>query len=140
MSFAVPGVSRVDIEISNNVWWDDPFQFGQPTDTSWSFTGCSFLLDVKIKSSDAVALLSLTSVGGTIVVDDAVARILHINATDHVIRAALPPMTDPVTFTAEGPEVGHYVYDLIMVTNATGERDMLMTGTLKVAQGVTIED
>jgi hypothetical protein len=43
---------------------------------------------------------------------------------DATIRTALP--------------VGHYVYDLIMVLNATGQTDGLMYGQLEVKQGVTV--
>ena len=123
---SVHGVTRVNIEIRNNVYWDDAFQFGMPDDFTWSFTGKSFLLDVKAKSSDASALLALSSTGGTIIVDDVSHRRLHMYVTDASIRATLP--------------IGCYVYDLVMVDNSTGERDALMYGTLSVVQGVTGED
>ena len=129
------GVSRVDIAIPNNVWWVDAFQFGTVGDTSWSFTGKNFLLDIKVKKTDVTPLLALNSTGGTIVVDDAVNRVLHVLVTDLVIRAHLP-----VTNCQADPPVPTYHYDLIMVDIATGERDMLMYGSLAVNQGTTGED
>lgn len=120
-------VAIVDIELANNVYWDDAFQYGKIGDTSWSFTGKSFLLDMKVNKSDATAVLSLSSGAAQIVVDDAVQRILHFFVSDHVIRAALTPCQ-------------RYFYDLIMVDSVTGQRDALMRGEICVAQGVTIED
>lgn len=135
MSTIFAGVSQVDIAIPDNVWWVDAFQFGASDDTSWSFTGKHFLCDIKVKASDTSPLLSLTSVGMQIVVDDAALRILHFNVTDIAIRAALPP-----TNACASPPVCPYHYDLIMVDNSSGERDMLMYGSLVVGQGVTVED
>lgn len=119
-------VTRVDIEIRTNVYWDDAFQYGQPDDFTWDFSGKSFLLDVKSKASDASALLALSSVSGSIVVDDVANRRLHVYVTDHSVRAALP--------------IGCYVYDLVMVDNFTGQRDALMYGDISVVTGVTVED
>ncbi len=118
-------VARVDIDITNNAYWDDQFQFGVLGDTSWSFTGCSFLLDVKPLPSTGPASLSLSSAAATIVVDDPIGRVLHFYVPDTTIIAQLP--------------VGMYYYDLIMVA-ASGQRDPLMWGKLKVIQGVTFED
>jgi hypothetical protein len=127
-------VTRVDIYLFNNVWWTDAFQFGEQDDTTWSFAGKSFILDVKMTTTDALPLLSLTSVAGFIVVDDPVLRILHMEVDDHTIRNSLP-VNELAT-----PELDPYVYDLIMVDDVSGERMMLMYGQLQVYQGVTIED
>ena len=127
-------VSRVDIFLFNNVWWTDAFQYGEQDDTTWSFAGKSFILDVKMTTTDASPLLSLTSTAGLIVVDDPVLRILHMEVDDHTIRNALP------VNELANPELDPYVYDLIMVDDTTGERMMLMYGQLEVYQGVTIED
>lgn len=119
------GLTKVDIVIQNNVYWDDAFQYGMPEDQTWNFNGMSFLLDIKQHEDDVNPLLSLNSTGGTIVVADPINRILNMYVTDLTIRAALP--------------LGQYVYDLIMVNNSTGERDALMYGELFVVQGVTLE-
>lgn len=118
--------ARVEIVILNNAWWVDAFQFGVTGDTSWSFAGVTFLLDVKVNATDAIALLALNTGNGTIITSDIVQRILQMNVNDHAIRSALP--------------AGDYVYDLIMVTTATGQRDPLMAGPLHVVVGPTVED
>lgn len=122
----ISGISKVDIQIANNTWWVDAFQFGFVDDQTWNFTGKTFLLDVKYRTGDVAVLLGCSTGGGQIVTTDAVQRILSMQVTDAVIRATLPP--------------GCYHYDLIMVTTATGQRDGLMYGELTVVQGVTIED
>jgi hypothetical protein len=116
----------VDIEILNNGTWIDAFQFGTVGDTSWSFTGQNFRLDIKGNRDQAVPLLSLLSTGGTpqIIVDDAVQRILHVNVTDTVITTNLPP--------------GEYVYDFVMFDGQTPPvRVPLMAGRIRVDQGIT---
>lgn len=116
--------ARVDMEIANNATWEDAFQFGTLGDTSWSFTGMSFHMDVKASRNDTAALFSLTSAGGKIVIDDVVLRILHMNVDDTTLKAALP--------------VGEYVYDLIMLDGGSpAVRVPLMHGTVTVTQGVT---
>lgn len=116
--------SRVDIETYDNGTWSDAFQFGTVGDTSWSFTGMSFHMDVKGSKDDATALLSLTTSNGRIVVDDPVQRILHFNVTESDLEAVLVP--------------GLYVYDLVMIdTSVPPIRTPLMTGKVKVRHGVT---
>jgi CBS domain-containing protein len=81
-------------------------------------------MDLKTKKDDAVALLSLTSANGRVVVDDAVLRILHFNVTSTDIVAALP--------------LGRYFDDLVMIDDSTVPvRVQLMAGTITVIQGVT---
>lgn len=116
--------ARVDMEIANNATWEDAFQFGTPGDTTWSFTGMSFHMDVKANRNDTAALFTLTSAGGKIVVDDVVNRILHLNVDFVTLKAALP--------------VGEYVYDLVMLdAGSPAVRVPLMNGEVKVLQGVT---
>jgi hypothetical protein len=117
-------LTRVDIEIDNNVWWDDAFQFGQLDDQTWNFTGMNFYLNVQVHDTDTVPLLALSSLSNTILVEDPINRILQMNVADGAIRTALP--------------VGKYVYDLIMVNSTTGQTDGLMYGTIDVKQGVTV--
>jgi hypothetical protein len=151
MADDVRGITVVDVEVSNNAWWDDAFQFGVQGDTSWSFNGVTFLLDIKVIQSDANAVLSLSS-PGTITVVDTVQRILQMNVTDKAMRAVL--LTTDVTALpigwvvpagttqpgANGTLFGRYEYDLIMVTTSTGQRDMLMQGDFVMKRGVTVED
>src|SRR6185369_14216067 len=118
--------ARVDMVISNNATWEDAFKFGTAGDTSWSFTGQKFFMDVKGTRDDPNALLSLSSDDSTIVVTDAVNRILHFNVDDVDIVAALA-----VTDNCEP-----YVYDLVMVDNSDSSRVVLMSGKVYVEQGV----
>jgi hypothetical protein len=114
----------VDITIKNTVTWNDAFQFGVPGDTTWSFTGQSFHLEVKASADDATALFSATSSGGSIIVDDVVQRVLHMNVPESAILAVLPVAT--------------YVYDLVMFDGSTPPiRVGLMQGELEVQQGIT---
>ena len=116
--------ARVNIAVQNNATFEDAFQFGTAGDTSWSFTGQSFVMDIKGEKDDTVALLSLTSGAGQIVVDDVVQRILHFNVSDTALNAAL--------------KVGEYQYDLIMFDGSSPSvRVALMGGELRVKQGVT---
>jgi len=114
----------VDIVIPNNATWSDAFQFGVVGDTSWDFTGQSFKLEIKASHNDTTPLATFTSAGGTIVVDDLVQRVLHMNVPDTTIDTDLP--------------VGQYVYDLIMFDGSSPAiRVQLMTGHVFVRQGVT---
>ena len=123
-------LTRVDIAIANNVWWDDQFQFGDPNEFTWTLNGLTFYLGIKHTFDDVAPFLTYTSAAGLIVVQDPINRILGMLVPDTTIRngaaglAALPP--------------GKYVYDLIMVANSNGQTDGLMYGELSVDQGVTI--
>lgn len=120
--------ARVDMVISNNATWEDAFKFGVDGDTSWSFTGQSFVMDVKGTRDDPTALLSLSSGDNTIVVDDPVNRVLHFNVDDSLIAPALA-----VTVDCEP-----YVYDLVMVDGSDNSRVVLMSGKVYVEQGITL--
>ena len=115
--------ARVDLCIDNNGTWSDAFQFGDPTDTTWTLLGQDFSMDVQRNQYDAVPELQLTTVNSRIVVDDIVQRVIHFNVNASDIQASLPP--------------GTYVYDLVMVNNSTGTRVPLMHGSVTVTQGVT---
>ena len=116
--------ARVDIEIANNATFQDAFMFGTAGDTSWSFSGQTFKMDIKANKYDVTPIITFTSAGGTIVVDDVVQRILHFNVPDATILASLP--------------VAEYQYDLIMIDGSTPAiRVPLMSGEIKVRQGVT---
>ena len=116
-------LTRVDIEIALNCWWDDQFQFGDPTDFTWNFTGFSFYLGIKQHNSDAADLVTYTSTGGTITVQDPVNRILGMLVPDETLKLVLSE--------------GRYVYDLLMVNNSTGQTDGLMYGELTARDGGT---
>jgi hypothetical protein len=110
--------------VAQNTTWQDAFQFGVTGDTSWSFTSKTFLMEVKASADDVTPKLTLSTGNGYIVVDDAVARVLHFNVPDTILAADLP--------------VARYVYDLIMLDDATPPvRTMLMRGHVQVGLGVT---
>ena len=118
-----PTVAIVNITALNTATLQEAFQF-DPTGT-WTFTGQSFHMEVKASRDDvATPLASWTSAGGTIVVDDAINRVLHLNVSEAALQAALP--------------VGEYVYDLVMFdTSVPPIRVPLMQGNLCITQGVT---
>lgn len=114
----------VDITIANTVTWNDAFQFGVIGDTTWSFTGQNFKLEVKASRDDATALFTASSTGGSIIVDDVVQRVLHMNVPEATLQANLP--------------VAEYVYDLVMYDASVPPiRVQLMQGEVEVTQGVT---
>lgn len=114
--------ARVDMTVATNATWQDAFQFGVPTDTTWNFTGQSFRLDVKA-DMQGPALLTCTTANGLIVVDDPIQRVLNLNVSEALL-AVLPP--------------GAYVYDLIMQdTSSPPIRVQLMHGRIKVRLGIT---
>jgi len=119
-------VTRVDIQIANNVWWDDQFQFGEPDDFTWTLNGMNFYLGIKNRFEDTSAFLTFTSLAGQIVVQDPINRILGMLVPDTTLRNGTPPLPP-----------GKYVYDLIMVNASTGQTDGLMYGELHVKLGVT---
>ena len=124
-SYAAP---IVYLAIQNNVTWHDQFQIGEVTDTSWDLNNKFFIMDIKTNDTDGTPLLSISSMNQQIIVDDAIARVFHFNVDDHTIRASLSAGST-------------YVYDLIMVDSVNNmARDAIMSGTLEVRQGVTIED
>lgn len=110
--------------VANNATWEDAFQFGVLGDTTWSFTGQSFHMDVKANRNDTAALFTLTTANGRIVTDDAIARVLHLLVDMTTLQAAL--------------KVGEYHYDLVMVDGSSpAVRVPLMNGEVKIEQGVT---
>lgn len=114
----------VDISQLDNATFQDAFQFGVTGDTSWSFTDMTFKMEVKASRDDVAPLVTWTSGGGQIVVDNAVTRVLHFNVPDTVIQASLPPAT--------------YEYDLVMLDGSTPAiRTVLMQGKFIVSHGVT---
>lgn len=116
--------SLVNMIVANNTTWEDAFQFGTVGDLTWNFTGQTFKMDIRATADDVSPLLSLTSGGGTIVIDDPIGRTLHLLVSSTVFKPVLP--------------VGTYVYDLIMLDGSTPPvRVALMTGTIQITQGVT---
>src|SRR5262245_43394581 len=112
----------VDLAVDNNGSWSDAFQFGDPDDTTWTLSGCTFELDVQRNAYDAVPLLSLSTGNGRIVTADVTKRVIYFDVDAADLQAALTP--------------GVYVYDLVMI-DAYGVRTPFMHGYLEVAQGVT---
>jgi hypothetical protein len=125
MSAQAVTAARVDIVTPDNTTWTDAFQFGIQGDTSWSFTGQSFRLDIKgNKYTQSVALLSLLSAAGQLVVQDPVQRILQMNVPEATLTGSLVP--------------GEYQYDLIMFDASVPPiRIALMYGNFKLVHGVS---
>ncbi len=127
--------ARVDMELSLNATWQDAFQFGDPTDTTWNFSGQKFWLDIKGNIEDTTPILRLVSTSETfvgfpylqnaIVVDDAVKRVLNLNVDmATLVNDLLPWQT--------------YVYDLVMIDGSSPPvRVQLMHGKVKTVLGVT---
>lgn len=114
----------VDIIVSDNATVQDAFQFGTPGDTTWSFAGMSFKMEVKASRDDTSPLATFSSALGSIVVDDPVQRTLHLNVADTVLQSNLPP--------------AEYVYDFIMFDGSNPPiRTQLMQGRFVVRRGVT---
>lgn len=120
----VPSTSSiVNISIANTVTFQEAFQFGLSTDT-WNFTGQHFKCEVKSDRASDVPLATFGTADGTIVINDAIQRILQFNVSEAALRAVLP--------------VGQYVYDLVMYDDsAPSIRSQLMQGLLFVSKGVT---
>lgn len=116
--------ARVNMITANNGTWQDAFIFGTAGDTTWSFSGQNFRMDIKGNYADEDALLSLTTGDSTIIVDDVVQRILHLNVPEATITGALVP--------------GRYFYDLVMYDGSTPPiRIPLMHGEVRITQGIT---
>jgi hypothetical protein len=114
----------VDLTNQDNQTIQDAFQFGTAGDTTWSFTGMSFKMEVKASRDDTAPLVTWTSGAGQIIVDDVVQRVLHLNISDLVVQANLPP--------------AEYVYDFIMLDGSTPPiRTPLMKGRFSIERGVT---
>lgn len=114
----------VDITVSDNATAQDAFQFGTTGDTTWSFAGMTFKMEVKASRDDTTALVTWTSGAGQIVVDDETNRVLHLNVPDTVLQASLPP--------------AEYVYDFLMIDGSTPAiRTQLMQGKFCVQRGIT---
>lgn len=112
----------IDIVAANNATLQDAFQFGLPTDT-WHLAA-NFSMSIKMARSDTTALVTFGTAGGTIVIDDPVQRVIHMNVPDTALVAALP--------------AGEYVYDLVMFDNGSPAlRTLLMQGRFFVTTGIT---
>ena len=114
--------ARVDMCIDNNGTWSDAFQFGYPTDTTWTLENQTFSMDVQLNQYDTTPQLSLTTANNRIIVDDVIQRVIHFNVLAADIQTNLEP--------------GTYVYDLVMVAT-DGTRVPMMHGSVTVSQGVT---
>ena len=123
MQWGPSTASEVDIVALNTVTLQEAFQFGLSTDT-WTLVGQNFKMEVKASRADATGLVAWTSGAGTIVVQDAINRVINLNVSESALQAALP--------------VGEYVYDLVMYdASSPPVRVVLMYGKLCVTQGVT---
>lgn len=119
--------ARIDFVVQTNQTWEDALQFGTVGDTSWSFTGQNFRLDLKSNkyTQPSSSMLSVTSGAGQIVVIDPVQRILQFNVPESIFSAAaiIP---------------GEYDYDLIMFDGSVPPvRIPLAYGKFHMKLGVT---
>src|ERR1700684_3581036 len=119
-SSGVVTAANVDLVTSNNVTYEDAFQFDPPgmtgcppppywpcgaTGPTWGFTGQNFRMDIKGNKQQPSPLLSFTSAAGEIVVQDVTNRILNFNVPESTYVGVLVP--------------GVYVYDFIMFDNSS---------------------
>lgn len=116
--------AHVDLAYQDNETWQDAFQFGVVGDTSWSFGGCTFHMDVKGDLDDVNPLFQLNSANNRILLVDSVQRIIQFNANFVDVQAALHP--------------GRFYYDLVMLDASTpAVRTLLMRGRVRLCHGVT---
>ena len=70
--------AKVNLVIDNNMTWIDAFQFGTVGDTTWSFTGQNFRLDIKGNRDQTAALLSpdlcLTAIDPDVILSDSMSE------------------------------------------------------------------
>lgn len=112
---------RQDMVVSLNMTWQDSFQIGKSTDTSWNLIAVSLQMSLKADRNSLTPLLSMSTDNGRILIDDAVARIFTFNVSPVDLQTALVP--------------GNYDYDLLMVT-ATNTVPV-MHGKVCVELGIT---
>ena len=144
--------AKVDIVTSDNVSWEDAFQFDPPGMTGWpsppywpwgvsgpmwSLTGQFFRMDIKGNKGQTGALMSLDSgpTGSTLfTINDPDARILLVD----VPEAVLLGHTGVTGATGAGLIPGEYAYDFIMYDGSDPPiRIMLMQGRFIFQHGVT---
>lgn len=119
-----PTAAIVNIVANDNATFSDAYQFGTVGDTTWSFTGMTFKMEIKASREDVAPLITWTSGANQIIVDSASQRVLHFNVPMTAIQAALPP--------------AEYIYDLVMLDGSTPAiRTILMQGEFVVSRGVT---
>jgi hypothetical protein len=146
----VPTSARVDIATSNNVTWQDAFQFdptgptgSQPnfwppgvTGPAWTLFNQSFLITIKGNRLQPAALLTIDSGQPgcvMVIVDDPNNRVLHTNVPD----AVLAGLTGATGVTGAGLIPGQYVYDWIMYDQSNpAVRVALMHGKFVLQDGV----
>lgn len=122
-----PSSANVKIVAAKNASFTEAYQFDPPVagviPPTWQLYP-NFRLDIKGYLEQAVALVSLTSAAGQIVVDDVVQRVIHFNVPETILSPALTP--------------GRYFYDLIMYDNSVPAiRVPLMHGEFVLTDGVT---
>lgn len=150
--YSVATASSVDIVTSNNVTWEDAFQFDPPgvtgqapppywpqgaTGPTWGFTGQNFRIDIKGYIDGPTALLSIDQGKPNcqaILVDDSTNRILHMNVPETTING----VTMVTGCTGVGLVPGQYFYDFIMYDGSNPSiRVMLMRGKFILKAEIT---
>lgn len=145
--------ARVNIVTSDNVTFQDPFQFDPTggtgccapppywpcgvTGPNWTLVGQNFQLTIKGNREQTTPLMFIDSGitgGNLIVVDDTLARILHFNVPQDVLTGAVTGTTGA---TGVGLVPGEYVYDFVMYDGSNPPiRVMLMEGKFVLKHGV----
>ncbi len=103
--------------------WIDTIVFGTVNDR-WRLDDYDIWLQVK-KAGDATVLLELTTGNGGLVISDARARRLEINAGWALIEAIEP---------------GPFVFDFLFENKTTAERDRSGPHTLSITPGITFPE
>jgi len=145
--------AKVNIATSDNVTWEDAFQFDPPAGTgccepqppywpcgstgpTWTFAGQKFVMDIKGNRGVTATNLTLDNgpTGSTLfVVDDSTNRILHANVPQQVLLG----QTGATGATGAGLIPGEYDYNFIMYDGSSPPiRIMLMQGKFILEHGV----
>lgn len=135
---AIQTAAEVDLVTSNNVTWNDSFQFDPPGMTgfppppywpagasgpTWTFQNQNFVMNVKTNINASGPIASWTSSNNQIVVDDVANRVLHMNIDDS-------------QFSALGMVPGTFIYEFIMFDGSIPPiRVMLMKGKFALQPG-----
>ena len=148
----VPTSSRVDIATSNNVTWQDAFQFDPTgptgnvpnfwppgfTGPSWNLDNKSFVITIKGNRLQTTPMLIVDSGINpqAVVIADSNSRIVYTNVPDVVMNG----VTGMSGVTGPGLIPGTYVYDWIMYDNQNPSvRIALQHGLFVMQDGVGSE-
>ena len=110
----------VNLTIRDNADFVEAIKWVDTNGDPYNLTGNTFKMDVRASANAASAEVTLTTDNGGINSTDLENGTITINVAD----GAISP--------------GSYVYDLIKITTASGQRVSMMYGTFTVVDGVTV--